>query len=71
MIDVNNEENSIPWSLDSVEFVYPQNGPIPSTEMTEAKFRKTFIVALARHLAKSFYAYEVREDFGYDPTVVN
>ena len=52
------------------DFKFPARGGIPSTEMSENNFRRQFIRALARHLSKAFYDYELREDLAIDSTYV-
>jgi len=52
------------------EFTFPVNSHYHATETSEAKFRKQFLSVLAREAAKRFYAYELSEDFGGDPTAV-
>jgi len=52
------------------DFTYPSKGGIPSTEMRENKFRRIFIRALARHISKTFYEYDLSEDLATDRTYI-
>ena len=52
------------------DFIFPQNGARHTTETTEGSFRRMYIRALGRHLAKAFYAYDLQEDFAYDATSI-
>jgi len=52
------------------DFQFPARGGIPSTEMSENNFRRQFMKALARHLSKAFYDYELREDLAIDSTFI-
>ena len=54
----------------TIDFRYPHNAGPSTTEISENAFRREFIRALSRHLAKAFYDYELREDFAYDSTFV-
>ena len=53
-------EQSLPRVL------YPPNTPIPSTDKSEAEFRRQFLTVLAEQVARHFYAHDSREDFATD-----
>jgi hypothetical protein len=48
------------------DFAFPKNGAIPSTDRPESQFRGMFIQLLAQRIARSFHAYDSREQFGDD-----
>jgi hypothetical protein len=52
------------------EFVFPQHTPVPATDMSESQFRKMFADVLAKHVAKHFYDYELKDDFGPDAAFI-
>ncbi len=62
--------NSIAYQATAHDFMFPQNGARHSTEATEASFRRMYVRALGRHLAKAFYTYDLQEDFAYDATSI-
>jgi hypothetical protein len=45
------------------DFVFPRNGPRPTTELSEGRFRHSFVVMLAQNIAKYFYDYHIEDDF--------
>jgi len=51
------------------EFTFPKSAPLASTDMSERQFRRMFMNALARRIAKTFYTYDVRDDFAADNTL--
>ncbi len=53
-------EQSLPRVL------FPPNTPIPSTDKSEAEFRRQFLTVLAEQVARHFYAHDSREDFATD-----
>lgn len=57
-------ENSMP------EMSFPKNGGRPVTDTTESQFRQTFMGILVEDVARQFYAYERREDFGRDSVLM-
>ena len=52
------------------EHVFPANVAYATTDMSENKFRRQFMISLAHRIAKNFYAYDKKDDFAADPTVV-
>lgn len=60
----------IAYQATAHDFLFPQNGARHATETTEASFRRMYVRALGRHLAKAFYAYDLQEDFAYDTTSI-
>lgn len=58
------------YSTLSTQFVFPTNGAYGATDTTDAKFSRQFIYHLARQVAKNFYAYDIKEDFASDSSLV-
>ena len=52
------------------EHVFPANAAYATTDMSEDKFRKRFMISLARSVAKDFYSYDIGNDFAANPTLV-
>jgi hypothetical protein len=48
------------------DFVFPRNGPRPTTELSEGRFRHSFVVVLAQKITKYFYDYHIEDDFATD-----
>lgn len=49
-----------------VEQTFPENGPLATTDTTDARFRNQFVRYLAHQVAKNFFAYDFKEDFALD-----
>ena len=49
---------------------YPKNTGIHTTGLTEREFRRRFLGILANRIARHFYAYDVKEDFAQDTTLI-
>jgi hypothetical protein len=49
---------------------YPITTGQYTADTTEETFRRRFIQVIAKRVARNFYAYEVAEDFGEDPTAL-
>ena len=64
------KEGKIGYKATAHDFMFPQNGARHTAETTEASFRRMYIRALGRHLAKAFYSYDMEEDFAYDATSI-
>jgi len=62
--------DKIAYQATAHDFMFPQNGARHTAETTEASFRRMYVRALGRHLAKAFYAYDLKEDFAYDATSI-
>lgn len=62
--------DKIAYQATAHDFMFPQNGGRHTAETTEASFRRMYVRALGRHLAKAFYAYDLQEDFAYDTTSI-
>ena len=48
------------------DYTFPRNGPRPTTEMSEGRFRHLFVGILAHEIAKYFYDYHLEDDFATD-----
>lgn len=53
------------------EAQFPANGGYHSTDTTEANFRRSFLQYLAIQIAKPFYEYDMHQDFGRAPPVLD
>lgn len=53
------------------DFSYPVNAGQHTTETTEARFRRTFIVILAQRLARYFYNYDFEDSFALDAKIAS
>ena len=49
---------------------FPANGACAATDTTDAKFRRKFIQHLAGEIARHFYAYDLKEDFARDTSLI-
>lgn len=52
------------------EIQYPMNSGYHMTEMSEAAFRRQFLSIIASQIAHNFYAYDVKEDYARDVTLI-
>lgn len=52
-------------------YMFPINGGQHQTETTEQQFQRKFLVVLAQDIAKLFYAYEFKDDFARDATMLH
>ena len=67
--DVANGDEAV-FQSPTTEHVFPANAAYATTDMSEDKFRRQFMVSLAREIAKDFHAYSLTDDFAVDPTLV-
>ncbi len=58
------------YQIDSTELSYPINGGQHSADTTEDAFRSRFLEIIASQVARHFYSYDVKEDYGRDPTFI-
>ncbi len=49
---------------------YPENTGHPTTDMTERAFRNDFLSVVASRIARQFYAYDMKEDFARDSSII-
>jgi hypothetical protein len=60
------------WTPDrSLSVKFPPNSPYSSSDRKEEDFRRQFLGVLAERVARHFYAYDSRDDFALDSTVLN
>ena len=62
-------DGEVVFRSDPFEFTFPKSAPLASTDMSESQFRRMFMNALARRIAKTFYTYDVNDDFAADNTL--
>ncbi len=48
------------------DFTFPRTGARHTTEISEPKFRRLFVMVLARNIAKYFHAYNIEDDIATD-----
>jgi len=60
------DDGKIAFREEIDDFVFPRNGPRPTTELSEGRFRHLFVVVLAQQIAKHFYDYHIEDDFATD-----
>jgi hypothetical protein len=51
-------------------FVFPAHTAVPVADTNENQFRQLFVRELARHVARYFHEYELKEDFGNDTVLM-
>lgn len=54
----------------SPEYSFPENGARHSTEISETRFKRMFLMVLAQHVGKYFYEYYLEDDFARDALVL-
>ena len=64
------DRGKVVYQADTFDFSFPENGAKHTTETNESSFRRAYITALSRHLAKEFFAYEKSEDFAHDASLI-
>ena len=52
------------------QIVFPTNGALSATDTTDSKFRRQFILYISHQIAKHFYAYDVKDDYARDTTLI-
>lgn len=68
--DVANE-GEVVFRTSSFQFEFPNSTPLATTDMAESQFRRMFMNALARQIAKTFYSYNIHEDLAVDNSLVS
>lgn len=64
------DDGKIVFRREIPEFSFPTNGARHSTELSEAQFRRLFVLVLAQQVTKYFYDYQFDEDFARDTAVL-
>lgn len=52
------------------EIQYPMNSGYQTTEISETAFRRQFLSIIASQIAHNFYAYDVKEDYARDVSLI-
>lgn len=69
------EKPSAKWRVDfrsePPQIHYPQNAGITTTELSEPEFRRRFMGILSQRIARTFFAYDGRQDFAQDSSVLD
>jgi hypothetical protein len=60
------EDGKVVFRKNIPEFSFPRNGARHATELSEASFRRLFVLVLSQHVAKYFHAYHIEDDFATD-----
>lgn len=50
---------------------YPENSGHHTTDMSEETFRRKFLAIVSGRIARQFYAYDMKEDFARDASVIS
>ena len=64
------EDNREVFSHLPNQIQFPANAGYHTTDMSEGAFRRKFVNVIARKIARQFYAYDVKEDFANDATII-
>ena len=64
------DNNKVVFSNSPAELQFPQNAGQHTTDISEKEFRKRFVSVVANRIARHFYAYDFKDDFARDPTLV-
>ncbi|MEM7315922.1 MAG: hypothetical protein AAF497_22530, partial [Planctomycetota bacterium] len=63
-------KGEIVYEVDSSEVTFPMNGGQHTADTSEREFRRRFLEVISSAVAKHFYSYDAKEDYGRDPTLV-
>ncbi len=58
------------YQIDPTQVDYPVNGGQHTADTTEDAFRSRFLEIIASQVARHFYSYDLKEDYGRDPTFI-
>jgi len=64
------DEGKVVYEKILPQVVYPPNSAVPTSERTEAQFRREFVAVLAEQIARHFYAHDPYEDMALDATTL-
>lgn len=59
------------YQVEPREIIYPVNGGEHTADTSESAFRKIFLEVISAQVARHFYSYEMKEDFGRDASMMN
>ena len=60
------DDGNVAFRKEIHEFTFPRDGPRPTTEISEGRFRRLFVHVLAQQVGKHFYDYHLEDDFATD-----
>lgn len=66
--DLTNAETPVVFEEIPPQIQYPITSGVYSADTTEEAFERGFIDVISSRVARDFYTYDLREDFGRDPT---
>jgi hypothetical protein len=58
------------FTYSPTQLQFPENAGHHTTDMSEEAFRRQFLNVIASRVARQFYAYDVKEDFARDASVI-
>ena len=64
--DIVNAEDKVLFDYTDPSFEFPASHGIPTTDRSEADFRRLFIQELSANIARNFYSYRLAEEFAKD-----
>lgn len=64
------DEGTVLYEKILPQVVYPPNSAVPTSERTEAQFRREFVSVLADRIARHFYSHDPYEDMALDATTL-
>ena len=60
------DKHRLVFDMNDPDYAFPKGHGVPTTDRTEASFRRVFIQELGHHIAKKFYPHPLAEDFAAD-----
>lgn len=60
------EGGKVAYREEIPDFTFPRTGARHTTEISEPRFRRLFVMVLARNIAKYFHAYHIEDDIATD-----
>ena len=63
-------KNKVVYEVEPSEVTFPMNGGQHTADTSESEFRRRFLEIISSAVAKHFYSYDAKEDYGRDPTFV-
>jgi len=63
-------KGEVAYRVEAAQVVYPINGGQHTADTSESAFRSRFLGIISARVARHFYSYEMKEDFGRDETTI-
>ena len=64
------ERGKMVFEKELPQAIYPPNSAVPTSERTEAEFRREFVAVLADQIARHFYAHDPYADVAQDASAL-